>query len=137
MKLILLTVFITNATITSYRSVPEQTDESPFYTSIGEHVHPHGVAVSRDLLKRWGGPLDYGDWIYVEGFGIKVINDCMNERHKNRVDIWVKTYAEEKEVGIRTGRIWIIKVDKVDTKEQISERLFQAETAEGGANGRH
>lgn len=117
MKLILLTVFLTNATITSYRSVPEQTDDSPFYTATGEHVHPHGVAVSRDLLKRWGGPLDYGDWIYIEGFGVKVVNDCMAERHKKRVDIWVSTYGEEKAVGVKAGKIWVIKPILEETRK--------------------
>jgi len=94
--------------ITSYRSVPEQTDDSPFYTSIGEHVHPHGVAVSRDLLKRWGGPLNYGDQLYIEGFGFKVVNDTMNARYKRSVDIWVGSYDEEKRIGIKHGRVWIV-----------------------------
>lgn len=108
MNLILATVLIGQMTITSYRSVPSQTDSSPYYTSIGERVSPHGVAVSRDLLKRWGGPLDYGDLIYVEGIGFKVVNDCMAARHKNSVDIWVESYPEEKAIGVRKGCIWII-----------------------------
>lgn len=109
MNLILVAVLIANATVTSYRSVATQTDGSPFTTSIGEHVHPHGVAVSRDLLARWGGPLNYGDTIYVEGYGFKVVNDCTHERLKQHVDLWVATYEEEKAVGVRRGRIWLVK----------------------------
>ena len=109
MNLILVAVLIGNLTVTSYRSVANQTDDSPFYTSIGEHVTPHGVAVSRDLLKRWGGPLNYGDTVYVEGYGMKVVNDCMNERYKNSVDLWVSSYAEEKAVGVKHRRLWLIK----------------------------
>lgn len=104
--------------ITSYRSVPNQTDASPYTTAIGERVHPHGVAVSRNLLKRWGGPLDYGDTIYVEGYGVKIVNDCMHERHKNHIDIWVKTLAEEKAINVKQGKIWLIKpVLQEDTKK--------------------
>jgi 3D (Asp-Asp-Asp) domain-containing protein len=103
-------------TLTSYRSVPSQTDSSPFITSIGEHVHPHGVAVSRDLLKRWGGPLDYGDMIYVEGFGLRVVNDTMHERHKQHIDLWVETLEEERSVGVKRGRIWLVHPITKETK---------------------
>lgn len=108
MKLLLAAVLIGNLQVTSYRSVPSQTDDSPNYTSIGEHVHAHGVAVSRDLLKRWGGPLNYGDLVYIEGYGFKIVNDCMGEKNKQAVDIWVATHAEEKKVGVRHGKVWLI-----------------------------
>lgn len=113
MNLILIPVLLGQLVVTSYRSVPEQTDSTPFHTSIGEHVHPHGVAVSRDLLKRWGGPLDYGDTIYIEGVGLKVVNDVMNERHKQRIDVWVSTLDDEKqfhkEHKSRKYQAWLIK----------------------------
>lgn len=89
-------VFLGAMTATSYRSVPEQTDSSPFITATGGRVHRDGVALSRNLLKRWGGPVSYGDIIYIENIGFKVANDTMNKRHLNHVDIWVKTYEEEK-----------------------------------------
>ena len=129
MKIVLISILIGNMTITSYRSVPEQTDSSPFITATGEHVTPHGVALSRDLLKRWGGPIDYGDYIYIEGHGIKVVNDCMADywcsqyemiKGKKRcikkkyirkhVDIWVKTYKEEKKIGWSKGYISLIQI---------------------------
>lgn len=50
MKLVIVGLLLGQMTITSYRSIPKQTDSSPHYTSIGEHVHPHGCAVSQDLL---------------------------------------------------------------------------------------
>lgn len=107
--LILVVALVGQLSVTSYRSVPEQTDDSPYITSIGERVHPHGVAVSRDLLKRWGGPLDYGDLVFVEGYGFKVINDCMHERHRSAVDIWVATLEEERKIGTRKGRVWVVR----------------------------
>jgi 3D (Asp-Asp-Asp) domain-containing protein len=108
-ELLLIGVFIGTMTVTSYRSVEAQTDSTPFITSTGEHVHSNGIALSRDLLKRWGGPVAYGDIVYVEGYGLKVVNDTMHHRHKNRVDLWVKTYEEEKNVGVRKGKLWLIK----------------------------
>jgi 3D (Asp-Asp-Asp) domain-containing protein len=113
MNLLIAAVLIGQLTPTAYRSVPSQTDDTPFHTSIGEHVHPHGVAVSRDLLARWGGPLHYGDMVFVEGVGQKIVNDVMNERHKQRIDIWVNDLEGEKkfhaEFKNKKVRVWLIR----------------------------
>lgn len=90
-------ISIGSLTITSYRSVRSQCDSSPFFTSIGEHVHSGGVALSRDLLSRWGGPVKYGDTLFVEGVGLVRVNDCMHERMKQHIDIWVKTLRNEQQ----------------------------------------
>jgi len=106
-------------TITSYRSIASQTDGSPNYTSIGERTHKGGCAVSRDLLSRWGGKLNYGDYILVEGFGIYKVNDCMGETEYDRVahkrfkikqhiDIWVSSYDEEKRIGRRHRAVYLL-----------------------------
>lgn len=108
MSLIIKTLFIGILTVTSYRSVPNQTDSSPYITSNGERVHKYGCAISRDLHKRWGGPLDYGDFIYVDGYGLRVVNDLMAARHKNAIDLWVGTFEEEKAVGVKHLNVWII-----------------------------
>ena len=108
-ELFLAVILIGNMQITSYRSVEAQTDDTPFITATGDRTHHNGIALSRDLLHRWGGPIDYGDLLYIEGFGFKRVNDCMNKRHKNSVDMWVATYEEEKAVGVRQGRIWLIR----------------------------
>lgn len=106
-ELLLIGVFVGNLTLTSYRSVPEQTDTSPYWTSIGERVNSHGVAVSQDLLK--SGIVRYGDLLYIEGQGFKVVNDCMNSRLKKSVDVWVETYEDEKAVGKRPAKVWLVK----------------------------
>jgi 3D (Asp-Asp-Asp) domain-containing protein len=108
MNLVLITILIGNMTITSYRSIPRQTDSSPWITSIGERVHPHGIAVSPDLLKKHGGPLNYGDVVFVEGYGFKIVNDVMHKSKRQSIDIWVATYAEEKSIGVTGGRIWLV-----------------------------
>ncbi len=112
MNLILISVFIGNLAITSYRSVPEQTDESPFTTSTGERVCKDGVAVSQDLLK--SGVVKYGDWLYIQGVGFKRVNDTMNARHKRHLDVWVGSLKDEKEFHKKwkgkSANVWIVRI---------------------------
>lgn len=109
MKLAILLTLIGTFQITSYRSIKEQTDNSPFNTSTGERVSPDGIAVSQDLLcprclklmarcnQIDTKKLHYGQWVYIKHVGLKRINDVMNKRHKNRMDVWVATLEQEKE----------------------------------------
>ena len=60
-------------TATIYEAVPGQTDNEPFVTADNSLIKPHygtkkrWMALSRDLLKRWGGEFDYGDTVRVSG----------------------------------------------------------------------
>ncbi|WP_125077734.1 RlpA-like double-psi beta-barrel domain-containing protein [Rufibacter latericius] len=83
-----------------YFPVEEQTDEDPFITADGSKINEKNpgqhrwLALSRNLLARWGGKIDYGDSVKVEGIspkldGIYVVRDAMHHRIKNRVDILV------------------------------------------------
>jgi len=94
-------------TVTSYQALPEQTDSSPNWTSIGQHVHTMGAAVSQELLI--SGEVCYGDVVKVPGFGLKVINDVMNKRHSKRLDIFVENHAAEVNVGTRKLIVEVIK----------------------------
>jgi len=111
MNLALTLVLITNIQITGYQSLKSQTDDSPFVTSTGEHVCRHGVAVSQDLLA--SGKIRYGDWLYIEGIGLKFVNDTMNPRIKNSIDIWVSSHGEEKDIWLkyRDKKVNIYKVE--------------------------
>ena len=80
---------------TYYNAVPEQTNTDCFKTASGEHIDTANVqrwvALSRDLLSRWGGQFSYGDTIIVETAdtmlsGEWVVQDCMNARYKNSLD---------------------------------------------------
>lgn len=94
-------------TVTSYRPVAAQTDSSPTWTSIGDRTTRYGVAVSQDMLK--DGRIKYGDVLLIDGYGLRVVNDCMNARYKNRIDLLVFSHAEEKKVGVKHLRVWRIK----------------------------
>ena len=98
--------------VTSYQSIVEQTDDTPCIPADGYRVHPYGVAVSRNLHKRWGGKLSFGDIVYIEEIGFKVVNDTMNKRHKNHFDIWVSSLEKEKEFHQKFKgkkvKVWLI-----------------------------
>jgi 3D (Asp-Asp-Asp) domain-containing protein len=110
-ELILLVSLLGNFTVTSYRSIPSQTDKSPYITSIGEHVTKFGCAASQDLLNE--GIVKYGDIVYIQEVGFRTVNDTMNKRIKRQFDVWVKTLAEEREhdknFGRRKLKVWLIK----------------------------
>ena len=106
-KLILIAIFIGNLTITSYRGIPSQTDNSPLWTSNGDHTTKYGCAVSRDLLEQ--GFVHYGDIVYIKDYGLRVVNDCMGIKAHRAIDLFVMTKKEEEKIGIKHKNVWIIK----------------------------
>jgi 3D (Asp-Asp-Asp) domain-containing protein len=70
---------------------------TPNITADGTRINPKRatqyryVALSRDLISRWGGPFDYGDYIVIEGTGkwdgVYQVRDTMNPKWVKRVDI--------------------------------------------------
>lgn len=94
-------------TVTSYRPVPEQTDSSPTWTSIGDRTTKYGCAVSQDLLA--SGKVKYGDVLWISGYGYRVVNDTMNSRHKRHVDLLVFTHEEETRIGVQAREIYVLK----------------------------
>ena len=89
-----------NVTASVYFPVKNQTDDSPLITADNSKINPskprkhRWIAVSRNLLRRWGGSIDYGDTLKVSGIskrmdGHYVVRDTMNKRIRNRIDILV------------------------------------------------
>ena len=84
-------------TVTTYNPTVRQCDSTPNITADGTKIKPwrathyRYVALSRDLIARWGGPFEYGDYIVIEGTdgwdGIYQVRDTMNPKWTNRVDI--------------------------------------------------
>lgn len=83
-------------TATMYNPVSGQCDDDPLLTAGMYRIDPKKaskqkwIAVSRDLLKRWGGQFDYGDKVVIRNAGHKdgvyTIVDTMNKRYRNRID---------------------------------------------------
>ena len=106
-------------TVTMYQPVRYQTDSTPNILADGTRIKTEQasnykfIAVSRNLLKRWGGWLDYGDFILLLGTGHKdgvyQVKDTMNPRFVNRVDILespgVKPYKFDKAKILKTELI--------------------------------
>ena len=85
-------------TATIYEAVPGQTDSEPFITADNSRIKPHygtkkrWMALSRDLLKPWGGKFAFGDKVRVKGIsadldGVYTVHDTMNRRHHHCMDV--------------------------------------------------
>ena len=83
--------------VTMYQPNTIQCDDTPNITADGTRIRISKasqykfVALSRNLLKRWGGPFDYGDFILIKNAGHKdgvyQVRDTMNPKWVNVVDI--------------------------------------------------
>ena len=83
--------------VTMYQPNKIQCDDTPNITADGTRIRISKasnykfVALSRNLLKRWGGPFDYGDFVLLKGAGNKdgvyQVRDTMNPKWVNVVDI--------------------------------------------------
>ena len=86
-----------DVTVTTYNPTRSQTDSTPNQTADGTIIKPwkatqyRYVALSRDLIARWGGPFEYGDYVVIEGTdgwdGVYQVRDTMNPKWVKRVDI--------------------------------------------------
>ena len=87
----------TNVTVTMYQPIRGQTDSTPNILADGTRIRTQSasdykfIAVSRNLLKRFGGWVEYGDFVLLYGTftkdGIYQVRDTMNPRFINYVDI--------------------------------------------------
>jgi 3D (Asp-Asp-Asp) domain-containing protein len=113
-------------TATAYQAVANQTDSEPFITADNSHIKPHygskkrWMALSRDLLKPWGGPFNYGDKVRVSGIspkldGVYTVHDTMNCRHRHCMD--VLTHVSEKFDIFQPG----VKIQLVERKREIAK----------------
>ena len=90
--------------VTMYQPTYYQTDSDPDVTADGTRIRISKaseykfVALSRNLLKRWGGPFDYGDFILIKGTdhkdGVYQVRDTMNPKWVNVVDILESEHVE-------------------------------------------
>ena len=83
----------------TYNAVVSQCDSDPLNTADMSRIDTvklklgliRWCALSRDLLSRWGGIVDYGDTITVKSRNPRIkgewaVHDCMNARYKNSID---------------------------------------------------
>ncbi len=132
-ELLVTALLLGSLTVTSYRSVPSQTDDSPHVTSTGEKTSVYGCAVSQDLLcgacrrlhRRCNEPgyttkLHYGDLLYTDVAGFRFVNDVMGKyqttkiktkngtkkvfiKQTNWIDVWVPSLEAERSFHRKYG----------------------------------
>lgn len=93
---------VTRALITAYSSSPDEVGPLLYITASGTYVR-HGVAASNFLpiSTRIRFPGLFGNQVFI-------IEDRMDKRYNNRVDIWMSSKAEAKNFGIQTSDIEIL-----------------------------
>lgn len=119
-------------TATAYQPVENQTDDEPFVTADNSNIKPHyssktrWMALSRDLLARWGGDFQFGDQVVVSGIspqldGVYTIHDTMNRRHRHCMDIL--THVREKiDICTKNVKIHLIApTSSADSSLNVSE----------------
>ena len=80
-------------TVTAYSSDPWQTDDSPFITASGTHVHDGVIAANfLPIGTRVRFPELYGGKIFI-------VEDRMNERYYYHADIWMSETSQAIEFG--------------------------------------
>jgi len=96
---------------TAYNSEVGQTDNSPFITATGTRVRPGVIALSRDLLRvfPYGTRVTLHDSAGLLNGRVFIVEDTMNVRMANTIDIWMGSRAQALRWGARTVRITAIR----------------------------
>jgi len=87
---------------TAYSSTVDQCDADPFIAASGKRVHDGMVAAN---FLKFNTKIRIPD---VFGNKIFIVEDRMNRRFQNRVDIWMNTRQEAMNYGIRNVKIDIL-----------------------------
>lgn len=89
-------------TVTAYSSTADQTDDSPFITAWNTHVRDGIVAANfLPLGTRIKIPELYGDKIFI-------VEDRMNRRFWQKVDIWFPDRTSALEFGVKKLKIQVL-----------------------------
>lgn len=88
--------------ITAYSSTPDQTDDTPFITAAGTHVRDGIVATNAlPMYTRVKIPELFGEKVFV-------VEDRMNRRFQDRMDIWMSDRAPAIKFGIKTAEVVVL-----------------------------
>ena len=97
-------------TITSYNNEERQTDSTPHIMASNRMVYEGAVAISRDLKEKH--KLKWGDFVLLDSDRLYVIEDLMNERYKNQVDIFSFDKKWSKKINFKNQEIKIYKLKR-------------------------
>jgi len=115
-------IFILKAT--AYTSTPRETDATPYVTATGARTRLGILAVSRDLLDEelpYGSLVrlyDLGRWQDGKGAGtfdplfkglLFVVEDTMNKRKRQQIDIWLPDRTLALKFGVRRIKVVVVR----------------------------
>ena len=93
---------------TGYSSTPDQTDESPFVTASGAYVR-EGIIAANFYVN--GQRVPFGTMVRIpEVYGDRVfiVEDRMNIRYSNNIDIWFPNISLARDFGAKRVTVEII-----------------------------
>jgi len=108
---------------TAYTSSARETDSTPYVTATGARTRFGIIAVSRDLLPNdlpYGSKVkieDLGNWSDGAGKGkfdpmlkdvVFVVEDTMNKRKRQQIDIWMPDRSLALRWGVRRVRVTVL-----------------------------
>lgn len=100
------TVLLRSMRVTAYSSSPDETDDTPFITAAGTKVRDGIVATNAfPLGTKIQIPALFGSQIFT-------VEDRMNRRMKNVVDVWMPTKSAAITFGVSYANVVLVK-DKV------------------------
>ncbi len=116
---------------TAYTSSVWETDRTPWITATGARTRLGIIAVSRDLLK---GTLPYGSLVKIEDLGrwkdgsdagrfdplfqniLFVVEDTMNKRKRQQIDIWFPDRSLALKFGVRRVRLTVVRYGRPEAQ---------------------
>jgi len=98
---------VRNVTVTAYNPTTSQCDEDPLIAASMRKVRSGTIAVSRDLFNQgWV----FGRKVRIEGLGIFEINDLMNKRFSQRIDIFMWDEGQARQFGKKTIKAALLEI---------------------------
>ena len=98
---------VRTVTVTAYNPTTSQCDEDPLIAASMRKVRSGTIAVSRDLFDQgWV----FGRKVRIEGVGIFEINDLMNKRFTQRIDIFMWDENQAREFGKKNIKAALLEI---------------------------
>lgn len=98
---------VRTVTVTAYNPTTDQCDEDPLIAASMRKVRSGTIAVSRDLFDQgWV----FGRKVRIEGLGIFEINDLMNKRFTQRIDIFMWDEGQARQFGRKNIKAALLEI---------------------------
>lgn len=90
-------------TATAYSPRVQETDSTPWETAtLTRCVEGRTLAVSQDHMD-W-----LGRRVYIPGYGVRVVEDLMNKRYKDRIDFFIENTAKAARFGKKKLKVILL-----------------------------